>query len=78
MVRTLIRLDPDDKAWLDRKSREERLAMTELVRRAIRLYREQQDDRETDRSRLLRQTRGIWEGGDGLEYQQRLRDEWDR
>jgi len=26
---------------------------------------------------LLEQTRGIWEHGDGLAYQLKLRDEWD-
>jgi len=37
MIRTLISLDPDDKAWLDRKARQERTPMTRLVRRGIRL-----------------------------------------
>jgi hypothetical protein len=27
---------------------------------------------------LLLQTRGLWKQGDGLRYQERLRDEWDR
>jgi hypothetical protein len=32
MPRTLINLDPEDKAWLDREARKRRLPMTELVR----------------------------------------------
>ncbi len=26
---------------------------------------------------LLEKTRGTWKGGDGLEYQIRIREEWD-
>lgn len=40
MVRTVISLDPDDKRWLDSKAREEKVAMTEVVRRAVKHYRE--------------------------------------
>ena len=31
----------------------------------------------TDLQAALRRTAGIWRCGDGLRYQQRLRDEWD-
>ena len=35
MIRTIVSLDPEDKAWLDRQARQERTPMTRLVRRAI-------------------------------------------
>ncbi|HTQ79202.1 MAG TPA: ribbon-helix-helix protein, CopG family, partial [Thermoanaerobaculia bacterium] len=41
MIRTIISLDPEDKLWLDRKAEEENVTMTELVRQAIRRYREE-------------------------------------
>jgi len=47
--------------------------MTELVRRALRQYRERE---EQSIDKLLDETSGIWTTGDGLEYQQGLRDEW--
>jgi hypothetical protein len=34
---------------------------------------EQQDDFEE----LLEKTSGLWRGGDGLEYQRKLREEWE-
>ncbi len=76
MVRTVINLDPEDKAWLDRKAKEEKVSMTELVRRAVRRMREAEAETPKTFERLLQQTRGIWTQGDGLEYQKRLRDEW--
>lgn len=35
MVRTVIRIDADDKAWLDREAKREGVPMTRLVQRAI-------------------------------------------
>lgn len=79
MAKTLINLDPDDKAWLDREARRRKLPMTELVRQAVHGYRL----REQSRSRpalaeALARTAGLWRQGDGLDWQQRLRDEWNR
>ncbi|TAM61187.1 MAG: ribbon-helix-helix protein, CopG family [Rhodanobacter sp.] len=77
MVRTLINLDPDDKAWLDREAEARKLPMTELVRQAVRGYRIRHESHGlTDLQAALRRTAGIWQHGDGLHYQHRLRDEW--
>jgi hypothetical protein len=78
MVRTLISLDSEDKAWLDRVARAERVPMTKLVRRAIRRLREEQEAAPHGFDRLLRETAGAWKRGDGLAVQRRLRSEWDR
>jgi hypothetical protein len=73
MVRTVIALDPKDKAWLDRKARKERVAMTEIVRQAVQQMRARD---EISYAELLEHVRGKWKGGDGLEYQRRIRSEW--
>lgn len=78
MIRTLISLDEEDKQWLDRRAKEEGTTMAELVRIAVRRYREQQESGEPSLDQLLRQTSGLWKGGEGLEHQRALRDEWDR
>lgn len=79
MIRTLISLDDEDKQWLDRKAKEEGMTMAQLVRIAVRRYREQSEREASQPSleELLRQTSGILKEGDGLEAQIRLRDEWE-
>ena len=49
--------------------------MAELIRRAIGEMRHRE---EAKFQGLLNQTAGIWKQGDGLEYQQNIRGEWDR
>ncbi|MDD9984127.1 MAG: ribbon-helix-helix domain-containing protein, partial [Gammaproteobacteria bacterium] len=79
MRRTIISLSDEDKVWLDQHARAERVPMTELVRRAVREYRERYDAGGSSRLKeLLRQTRGCWTHGDGLRYQDAVRDEWER
>jgi metal-responsive CopG/Arc/MetJ family transcriptional regulator len=73
MTRTVVSIDDDIKQWIDAKAAQEGVSMTELVRRALRQYR---DHEEQSIDRLLKETSGIWTAGDGLEYQQGLRDEW--
>ncbi len=76
MVRTLISLEDDDKAWLDLKAAEEKVSRAELIRRAVRMYRKASETETRSFHRLLAETSGIWKGEDGLAYQLRLRDEW--
>ena len=73
MIRTIISLEPADKAWLERKAREDGVPETEVVRRALRSLRRREEASFED---LLEQSRGIWKKGDGLAYQRRLRREW--
>ncbi len=73
MTRTVVALDDDIKKWIDAKAAQDGVPMTELVRRALRQYREHE---EQSVERLLSETSGIWTSGDGLKYQQNLRDEW--
>ena len=77
MARTLINLDSDDKAWLDREAQARNLPVTELVRQAVRGYRIHQESRGlSSLQSALQRTAGIWQHGDGLTYQRRLRGEW--
>jgi predicted transcriptional regulator len=79
MIRTVISLDPDDKAWLDRRAEEEHVTMTQIVRTAIRHYREELEaPRRPTFEQLLERTAGLWKREDGLTYQQRVREEWER
>jgi len=78
MVRTVVSLDPDDKEWLDRKAQQEHVSMTEIVRRAVKRMREETAAAPGSFETLLRETAGVWREGDGLQYQQHLREEWER
>jgi Arc/MetJ-type ribon-helix-helix transcriptional regulator len=73
--RTIITLPDEDKAWLEEYSRMHGISMAEGIRSALRLFREKKQ-REIYRA-LVEQTRGIWLHGDGLDYQRKLRSEWD-
>jgi hypothetical protein len=79
MIRTLISLEDEDKRWLDRKAKEEGATMAQVVRTAVRHYREQceREKGEPSLEELLQRTSGLWKGGDGLEAQLRLRGEWE-
>lgn len=80
MIRTLISLEEEDKRWLDRKAKEDGMTMAQLVRIAVSRYREQceREAMAPSLAELLRRTSGLSKGGDGLEEQVHLRDEWER
>jgi len=78
MIRTVISLDAEDKAWLDRTAKRQRKTMTQLVRHAVQRLRQESESAPSGFERLLRDTRGIWKSGDGLAYQKKMRREWDR
>jgi len=76
MVRTVISLEDDDKRWLDKRAEKEGVPMTELIRRAVRLLRQQSRREAPDLEDLLARTAGVWKNGNGLEYQRTIRREW--
>jgi len=78
MIRTVVSLEKEDKAWLDRRAAQEHVTMTEIVRRAVRRMREDCASSPEAFDALLRETAGLWERGDGLSYQAKLRTQWDR
>ena len=75
MTKTVIALEPEVKQWLDQKALREGVPMTELVRRAVGLLKEQE---RQSFALILERSRGTWTEGDGLEYQEKLRNEWAR
>ena len=78
MVRTLISLEAEEKAWLEKRAREEGVSMAELVRRAVRRMRSEGGGEGATTAELLTATSGTIAGEDGLVVQKRLRGEWDR
>lgn len=76
MVRTVISLEVKDKRWLDKAAATEGVPMTELIRRAVRLLREQSRRDRPDLDDLLDATSGSWRLAEGLRYQRRVRREW--
>ncbi|MBI2398723.1 MAG: CopG family transcriptional regulator [Xanthomonadales bacterium] len=77
MPKTLVNLDAADKAWLDREARLRRVPMTELVRQAVQHFRVREQARSAPTlASVLAATKGVWREGDGLAWQERLRDEW--
>ena len=77
MVRTVISLPEEDKAWLDAEAARQGVTMTELVRRAVREYRQRAPVGEPTFKELLDELQGTWEHGDAVEYVRRIRDEWE-
>ncbi len=78
MIRTIISLDEKSKKWLDRQAREENVSTAEIIRTAVRKYREEKKRETIPFDQLLKQTSGIWKAGAGLTYQRRLRKEWQK
>lgn len=77
LVRIVINLEDEQKAWLDREAALRCVSRASLIRQAVSEY-QAKERRGSDVSlhRALEQTSGIWQSGDGLEYQMRIRKEW--
>jgi len=76
MARTIISIDDADKLWLDARAKRLGRSMTDLVREAVKRFREANERLEPSFDSLLEQTRGTWQQEDGLAYQKKLRGEW--
>ena len=78
MIRMVISLDNDSKKWLEQQARQENVSAAELIRTAVRKFRDEKRREALPLKDLLKQTSGIWKAGDGLAYQRQLRKEWKR
>ena len=78
MIRTVISLDEESKQWLDQQAKEENVSAAELIRTAVRTYRDEKKREALSLNELLKQTSGMWKAGDALAYQRRLRKEWQK
>lgn len=76
MVRTVVSLDERDRRWLDRQAARRNVARTALLREAIALLRRESRCRARGGDDVLERTSGIWQRGDALVWQNRLRDAW--
>jgi len=74
-TRTIVTLSEDEKRWLMSFSKAHRVSMAEAIRRGIAYLRSSEGTGSYKKS--VQQTRGIWKKGDGLQYQQKLRSEWE-
>ena len=77
LVRTVINLEDKQIAWLDQQAALRRVSRASLIRQAVSEY-QARNRRGSDVSlqKALEHTAGIWQSGDGLEYQVRIRKEW--
>ena len=74
--RTIITISDDDKLWLESYSRAHQVSVAEAVRRGIFILKESTASKTYQT--LVKETKGIWQKGDGLKYQRDLRKEWER
>lgn len=78
VIRTIISLDTHEKKWLDKTAKTQHISMAQLIRIAIKEYRQAYEKQtHTEIDHLLQQSKGIWSNDDGLKYQTNLRKEWD-
>jgi hypothetical protein len=73
--RTIITLPEEDKLWLESYSKAYRISVAEAIRQGIKRLKESMA--QNTYNTLVQNTRGVWEKGDGLEYQKRIRAEWE-
>jgi len=75
-VRTLVDIPDEDVRWLDHKAAEEGKSRAALVRAAVAQFRANESRKGIERYF------GLWKRrddiGDGLDYQRKIRGEWDR
>jgi hypothetical protein len=73
-TRTLITLPAEDKRWLIDYSRTHGISLAEAVRRGI--HNLKLSERQNLYAALIKRTRGLWQKGDELKYQKKIRAEW--
>ena len=73
--RTIITVSDTDKKWLEAYSRSRGISMAEAIRRGI--SRLKAEEGRSTYEAILGRTRGLGLGSDGLEFQEKMRSEWD-
>ena len=79
MTRTIITISEEDKKWLSRISRQRKQSVAQTIRNAIAELKRQEGGKLSYKE-VLDLTFGIGKGhyGDGVEYQRKLRAEWEK
>ena len=76
-MRTIVDLTEEQRAWLDAETRREGISRAEAIRRLVDDARDR--DREREFLEALERAAGTWTlEEDSVDYQRRLRAEWDR
>lgn len=80
LMRTIIELTDEQIKQLERICRRVGISRAEAVRRGVDLLLQQEQRREDEFTKALDAAFGMWKdrGIDGVEYQRKLRAEWDR
>lgn len=73
--RTIISIPEETKAWLESYSKANAISMAEAIRKGIN-YLRKEEERSTFQS-ILNHTSGLWKENDGLQYQMKIRSEWE-
>jgi hypothetical protein len=78
MTRMIISIHKDEKQGLEAYSRKHHVSGAEIVRKALREFLESRSNR--DLAGVLQETAGAWTSlnGDGQDYVDAMRDEWER
>ena len=74
-TRTIISIPEETKIWLESYSKANSISMAEAIRKGI-SYLRSEEERDTLQS-ILNKSRGLWKKGDGLQYQDKIRSEWE-
>lgn len=73
-ARMIVTLSEQEKHWLERYSRVTGISIAEAIRRGVKGLIEKEGSSAYQDA--LMSTQGIWTRGDGLKYQENLREEW--
>ena len=73
--RIIISIPDEDKLWLEGYSKVHKISVAEAIRQGIDQLKRAK--RQQTYRQLVENTRGIWQKGDGLAYQKKLRAEWE-
>jgi prophage tail gpP-like protein len=74
-MRTVVDIAAPERAWLDKKAKEQGISMAEALRQTVRAAREAERE-HADFLKLMHKVQGTWTRGDGLAWQKKLRAEW--
>jgi hypothetical protein len=73
--RIIISIPDEDKLWLEGYSKVHQISVAEAIRQGIGQLKRNQ--RQQTYQQLAKRTSGIWQGIEGLEYQRKIRAEWE-
>lgn len=73
--RTIITISEMEKRWLMDYTKTHGISMAEAIRQGIACLKTSQS--LASYQRIVSDTKGIWQKGDGLKYQDQIRSEWE-